>query len=163
MLSQTSEHAIRAVLYLAQQPHGEPVPADRVAAALGAPANYLGKTLNALARRGLLASARGAAGGFRLVRAPEQVALEDVVAAVCDAPRASGTCLLGNRPCNAAVPCAAHARWSAVQEGLHAPLRRTTIADLLAGEANDFSARSRSPRPFPGPRVRPETLERSIP
>ena len=66
MLSQTSEHAIRAVLFLAQQ-HGEPVSADRVAGALGAPANYLGKTLNMLARRGLLASSRGPAGGFRLL------------------------------------------------------------------------------------------------
>ena len=52
MLSQTSEHAIRALLYLAQQPAGEPVPADRIARALGAPGNYLGKTLQLLARRG---------------------------------------------------------------------------------------------------------------
>lgn len=131
MLNQTSEHAIRAVIFLAQQPSGEAVPADRVAGALGAPANYLGKTLHTLARRGLLASSRGPAGGFRLRRAAEEIALADIVAAVSEGPRPSAVCLLGNRPCQAERPCAAHARWSAVQEDLWAPLRGTTVADML--------------------------------
>lgn len=139
MLSQTSEHAIRALLYLAQQAPGEPVPADRIARALGAPGNYLGKTLQLLARRGLLASARGAAGGFRLLRAPNEIALADVVHAVDDGPRPQAVCLLGNRPCRAAAPCAAHAAWSTVQQELWAPLRRTTIADLLEN-AGKFDA-----------------------
>lgn len=140
MLSQTSEHAIRAVLFLAQQPAGELVPADRVAQALGAPANYLGKTLNTLARRGLLASSRGPAGGFRLVGPPEEIALADVVAAVSDRPRPATLCLLGNRPCHAESPCAAHTRWSAVQESLWAPLRRTSIADLFGPAPTKFDA-----------------------
>lgn len=139
MLNQTSEHAIRAVLFLAQQ-RGEPVPADTVARALGAPANYLGKTLNTLARRGLLASTRGASGGFRLVGRPEEIALADVVGAVSDRPRPAARCLLGDRPCHAAAPCAAHARWSAVQDDLWAPLRRTTIADLLDPAPTKFDA-----------------------
>ena len=131
MVSQTSEHAIRAVLFLAQQAEGESVSADRIAQALGAPANYLGKTLNTLAKRGILASTRGSTGGFRLIRRPAQITLADVVRAVDDAPRAMAMCLLGNRPCNAAVPCAAHARWSEIQESRWAPLRRTTIAGLI--------------------------------
>lgn len=131
MLSQTSEHAIRAVLYLAQQAPGESVPADRIAHALGAPGNYLGKTLQLLARQGLLASARGPAGGFRLLRGADEIALADVVGAVSEGPRPRAVCLLGNRPCRAATPCAAHVRWTAVREDLWAPLHRTTIADLL--------------------------------
>ncbi|HEY0020237.1 MAG TPA: Rrf2 family transcriptional regulator [Longimicrobium sp.] len=138
MLSQTSEHAIRAMLYLARQAPGEAVPADRIARALGAPGNYLGKTLQLLARRGLLASTRGPAGGFRLLEAPDRIALADVVAAVDDAPRPSAVCLLGNRPCRAASPCAAHARWSTVQHDLWAPLHRTTIAGLLEPASTKF-------------------------
>jgi Rrf2 family transcriptional regulator, iron-sulfur cluster assembly transcription factor len=49
MLSQTSEHALRAALYLAQQPAGTLATADAIAGALGAPRNYMAKTLNALA------------------------------------------------------------------------------------------------------------------
>ena len=140
MLSQTSEHAIRAVLFLAQQPQGEPVPADRIARALGAPGNYLGKTLQLLARRGLLASTRGPAGGFRLLRDADEIALADVVTAVDDAPRIAAVCLLGNRPCRSASPCAAHAGWSAVQKELWAPLRHTTIADLMGPARMEFDA-----------------------
>jgi hypothetical protein len=59
MLSQTAEHAIRAVLFLAQRAPGEPVAPDAIADALGAPRNYLAKTLNALARQGIVSSMRG--------------------------------------------------------------------------------------------------------
>ena len=134
MLSHTSEHAVRALLYLAQRPAGEVVPAERIAAALGAPANYLAKTLNALAKRGLVTSTRGAAGGFRLSAAPEAITLDEVAEAFGEArPRA--VCLLGDRPCDARVPCPAHARWAAVRDGVREPLRRTTIAGLLSPAA----------------------------
>lgn len=130
MLSQTSEHAIRALLFLAQKDRGEAVPADRIAAALGAPANYLAKTLQALAKRGLLSSTRGPTGGFRLTADPRAVTLADIVEALTE-PRTSGVCLLGNRQCNTAAPCWAHQKWLTVNEALRAPLRSTTLADLL--------------------------------
>lgn len=131
MLSQTSEHAIRALLFLARHPEGEPVPADRVARALGAPANYLGKTLNVLARQGLVASTRGPAGGFRLRRAAGQITLAEVVDAFGEA-RPAALCLMGDRPCDQARPCDAHHQWTAVTCAMRSPLQTTTIADLLA-------------------------------
>lgn len=130
MLSQTSEHAIRALLYLAQHPAGEAVPAERIARALGAPANYLAKTLNALARHGLVSSTRGPAGGFRLRGAASDITLAAVVEAFGET-RIQATCMLGDRPCSAATPCAAHVRWTEVQGAIRAPLRTTSIADLL--------------------------------
>lgn len=45
--------------------------------------------------------------------------------------RAPATCMLGDRPCNERTPCAAHVRWTAVQCAMRAPLRTTSIADLL--------------------------------
>jgi len=132
MLNQTSEHAIRALLFLAQRDRGEAVPAEHIARALGAPANYLAKTLQTLARRGLLSSTRGPSGGFRLVAAPDSVSLASIVEALTE-PRTSGVCLLGNRKCNTAAPCRAHLQWLTVNEALWAPLRSTTLADLLDG------------------------------
>lgn len=130
MLSQTSEHAIRALLYLAQRPAGEAVPAERIARALGAPANYLAKTLNALAKHGLVSSTRGPAGGFCLRGPASEITLAEVVEAFGE-HRAQATCMLGDRPCSAQSPCAAHVRWTAVQGAMQAPLRTTSIADLL--------------------------------
>ena len=50
MLSATADHAVRAVLALASRGGRRPLRADEIAAATGAPHNYLGKTLNALAK-----------------------------------------------------------------------------------------------------------------
>src|SRR6476659_8558089 len=104
MLSQTSEHAIRALLFLAQRPAGEAVPATRIATALGAPANYLAKTLNALARTGMVASTRGPFGGFRLARPADRITLAEVDDSFGEL-RPAATCLLGGRPCDACAPC----------------------------------------------------------
>jgi Rrf2 family protein len=138
MLSQTSEHAVRAVLYLAQRAPGEPVPADVIADALGAPRNYLSKTLNALAKAGIVASMRGPTGGFRLAVPAERLTLEEVVRPF-DEARARRVCLLGGRPCHDDTPCAAHFRWKAVNEDVWAPLRETTVADLLGQELVEAS------------------------
>ena len=71
MVSRTSQHALRAVLYLARRWSEGPVPVDTIAAALGAPRNYLSKTLNALTKAGVLRSARGPMGGFTLAVPPQ--------------------------------------------------------------------------------------------
>lgn len=138
MLSQTSEHAVRAVLYLAQRAQGESVPADVIADALGAPRNYLAKTLNALAKAGIVASMRGPTGGFRLAVSADGLTLEEVIRPF-DEARARRVCLLGGKPCCDEAPCAAHFRWKAVNEDVWAPLRRTTVADLLALKTIDTS------------------------
>lgn len=142
MVTRTSEHAIRALLFLAQRPEGETVPAERIAQALGAPANYLSKTLSALARQGLVGSTRGPAGGFRLRVPAGQVTLAEVVETFDDV-RPRRMCLLGDRPCDGLHPCRAHEAWSRVCAAMHAPLGATTLADLLLppdGHDIEFSA-----------------------
>jgi len=152
MLSQTAEHAIRALLFLAQRPEGEAVPAARIAAALGAPANYLAKTLNALARRGLIASTRGPAGGFRLRRAADRITLAEVDGAFGEV-RAQAMCLLGDRPGSGRHPCRAHAHWEALCEQVRAPLRTTTIADLLRPNTLEIDAGANAGIPGPAARA----------
>jgi Rrf2 family protein len=112
------------------------VPAEEIAAAIGAPRNYLAKTLNALARRGYVAGTRGPGGGFQLavdaVALPISRLIEDF-----DSSPPHVLCLLGGRPCNAATPCAAHDRWLRMWEESLAPLRSTTLADLLGRDEAD--------------------------
>lgn len=145
MLSQTAEHALRAVLYLAQQPPRESVPADAIADALRAPRNYLSKTLNALAKTGIVASMRGPTGGFRLARAPDRLTLEEVVRPFSE-PRVRSVCLMGGKRCADDSPCEAHFRWKAVTEDVLGPLRDTTVADLLGASARELGAAAGVPR-----------------
>lgn len=140
-ISRTADHALRIVLFLAQQDPEELVPAKRVAEALGAPANYLAKTMGMLARAGLLYGMRGPTGGYRLAVAADETS----VAAVIDAvePKVErGACLLGDRPCSDLDPCAAHALWTAMMERSRAALRTTTVADLLDGDLEVLPGRA---------------------
>jgi Rrf2 family protein len=129
-LSQTAEHALRAVLYLARQPNGSRVPAEVIAEALAAPRNYLSKTLGTLAKAGVITSARGPNGGFRLAVPAGELSLSRVIGPFGET-NGSPVCVAGGRPCDTVNPCATHERWSAVQAELLAPMERTTIADLL--------------------------------
>ena len=54
MLSRTAGYAVRAVIVLARAYGKRAISADEIASTLGAPRNYLSKTLNALVRRGIL-------------------------------------------------------------------------------------------------------------
>ena len=130
MPSATADHAIRALLVLASTPGRRFMRADEIAAATGAPQNYMAKTLNALARARLVSSARGPAGGFSLAVDPGSLTLARIVD-LFDAPRLQTRCMLGNAPCNKQRPCIAHDCWTAVMNARRAPLVATTIADLL--------------------------------
>jgi len=142
MLSQTAEYALRAVLYLAEQPHGRPVRVDEIGDALGIPANYLSKTLATLVRLRVLASLRGPHGGFRLAVAPEDLPLMQVVAPFDDIA-ARRHCLLGNPECSDHDSCAAHHAWKRTSEQVEHFFRTTTVADIRPAPAPAPAARGR--------------------
>ncbi len=95
----------------------------------------MSKTLNALAKAGIVASRRGPSGGFTLARPPDRITVQQL-AAVFASERPLARCLLGDRPCSPESPCAAHDRWCAVLDAARAPLA-ITIAELLGSEAPD--------------------------
>ncbi len=81
MISQTTEYALRAVVYLAQHP-SESWTTRQIAAATRVPAGYLSKVLQGLSRSGLINSQRGRHGGFQLTHDPENLTVLEVVNAV---------------------------------------------------------------------------------
>lgn len=133
MLSRTAEYALRAVLFVAGRSEGRPMRVEEVADAIGAPRNYLSKTMHILARDGILTSTRGPRGGFTLAVPAHRLKVSRVIASF-DEPRTSGVCLLGDRPCDALHPCAAHGRWAAILHAAREPLATTTIAQLLGAD-----------------------------
>lgn len=130
MLTTTADHALRALLAIARHGGARPLRVEEIAALTGAPRNYLGKTLGALVKAGVLHSTRGPFGGFSLAIAPHELTIARV-ADLFTEPRAMPRCLLGDGPCDAARPCIAHDRWTALTAAARAPLAETTIADLL--------------------------------
>ena len=132
MFSFTADYALRAILVLARHANGEALRADDIADRTGAPRNYMAKTLNVLAKAGLVTSSRGPQGGFTLACHPRELTVASIIDRFDD-PRPHRRCLLGTGPCDPAHPCAAHERWTAVTAARRTPLTTTTVADLLAG------------------------------
>lgn len=153
MLSQTADHALRALLAIARHGGERPLRVEELAHATGAPRNYLGKTLGALVKAGMLRSVRGPAGGFSLVMDPATITVAHIADLFAEAP-APRRCLLGEGPCDPHRPCIAHARWSAMATSARAPLDTTTLADLLAGPSRASlpasPLRPSEPRPHAG-------------
>jgi Rrf2 family iron-sulfur cluster assembly transcriptional regulator len=131
VLSKTGLHAVRALVALARLPEGAYGGAAHIARQIGAPRNYLGKLLQALAEEGLVESQKGLGGGFRLARDAKDISLLDVIEPIEHVSRWSG-CILGWPECSEVNPCAVHDRWKAVRDAYLRLLRRTTIAELLA-------------------------------
>lgn len=130
MMSKTAVHALRAVAALAGVPEGEFEGTARLAKAIGAPPNYLGKLLQVLAQTGVVVSQKGLGGGFRLARRPERIRLYDVVEPIDHASRRSG-CLMDGGRCSEENPCILHDRWAQVRDAYFRMLEESTIADLL--------------------------------
>jgi Rrf2 family protein len=130
MLSHTAEYALRAVLYIADRGEGEVVRAEELAQAMDVPRNYLSKTLNQLAKFGVLHSVRGRSGGFSLGAAAHRISLLSIVE-VFDPVQRKRTCLLGRSRCSDSNPCPAHERWKGISEQVVAFFRDTTVGDLL--------------------------------
>jgi Rrf2 family protein len=81
-ISAKGEYALKAMLDLSLQPPRRIVPIQEIAARQGIPQRYLEQVLQGLKRAGLLASRRGAAGGYQLARPPEDITAGDVLRAV---------------------------------------------------------------------------------
>ena len=82
-ISAKTEYACIAVLELAiRHGSGEPVRMRELADAHGIPTQFLVQILLQLKGAGVVASTRGAAGGYQLVKSPEQITLGEVMAIV---------------------------------------------------------------------------------
>lgn len=81
MLTQTTETAIRVMIFFASTRPTEPVSVRQLGDAVGGSPTYLAKTLRDLVRARLLESFRGTAGGVKLGAAPEDVTLLAIVEA----------------------------------------------------------------------------------
>jgi len=110
---------------------------------------YLGQIVIPLKAAGLLASQRGAHGGYSLARPPEAITVKDVVEAIegaiapvpCVDPTASagpGEC--GDDPtgCDRATTCVATRVWQKLRDDIVAALSSFTLAEL-ARQAREIS------------------------
>lgn len=134
-ISARTEYAVRAALMLgrAQLEERGPVSADELASEQDLPRKFLEAILADLRRGGVVASQRGAAGGYRLARPAAEATIGSIFRAV-DGPLAEVRGLRPGETTYAGVAEHLPTLWVAVRASLREVLDEVTVAELLAGE-----------------------------
>ncbi len=125
------DYAVRAATELAAAPPG-PVKGDALATRQQIPVKFLENILADLRRAGLVASQRGAEGGYRLARPASEITVADVIRAV-EGPLAD---VHGTPPemVEYTGPATDLAKvWVATRAALRMILEEVTVADIAAG------------------------------
>lgn len=130
-LSTRGEYGVRAMVALAKAYGERPVSLNELAESESISLSYLEQLFAELRKAGLVSAVRGAYGGYRLARPPEQITVGDVVRPLepvsltsCAEPGASRDC------CTRRPDCAARGFWLSVNARLAEALDSTTLADL---------------------------------
>ena len=131
-VSAKADYALRAAVELAAAGEG-PVKGDRIAQAQQIPPNFLENILGDLRNAGLVASRRGAEGGYWLARPAGEISLADVIRAV-DGPLANVRGVRSEQVEYAGTAAPLRDVWVAVRASLRSVLETVTLADLAAGE-----------------------------
>jgi Rrf2 family protein len=127
-LSSEGRYALRALLYLAWT--GELVPAQRISTEAHIPRRLLARILATLSRAGLVESEQGRNGGSKLARPAGRITLRQAVEAV-EGPFGVTNCIMADRICGQASPCALHEAWEKGQQAILDYLATQTLEDFL--------------------------------
>ena len=140
--SRRTDYAIRAAVEIARH-DGARVKRHPIAAAIDAPATVVAQALADLVRGGIVTAFAGRTGGYVLSRPAHQLSIADVVAAVEVEPEPR--CVLEERGCADAAPCALHATLHEAHDAFTERLSEHSLASL-AGLAAPRPRPARTPR-----------------
>jgi len=127
--SPTCQHALRALIYIAEKNAPGPVLVREIAHAAGVPHQSLAKILHALRNHGLVRSTKGPGGGYRLARPRESLRVIDVIEAVDGRVNLDRTCILGLDQCTDYASCALHDVWKLFRENYYTTISNMTLLD----------------------------------
>lgn len=121
-LTTKGRYAVTAMLDLALHATEGPVPLADISQRQGISLSYLEQLFSRLRRQGLVGSARGPGGGYRLARSAADIAVVDVINAIDE--NVNVTRCGGQGDCQDGEPCLTHELWCDLSAQIH---------DFLAG------------------------------
>jgi FeS assembly SUF system regulator len=148
-LSKLTDYAVVVLTQLGRAPATpEPGPlikvgpiqtAPGIAAATGLAEPTVAKVLKLLGQGGLVASTRGARGGYALAKPLSRIPVSDVIVAV-EGPIALAACVDGAVDvCECECKCPMRGRWDPVNTAIKTALSAITLADMANAVAHRFA------------------------
>jgi Rrf2 family iron-sulfur cluster assembly transcriptional regulator len=132
-LTTKSRYAVQAMADLAAHQPARPVALSDIALRQGLSISYLEQLFAKLRRAGLVASNRGAAGGYGLARPAGAIRVADIVRAVDEEIRTTACKPGSNRSCNGtSARCVTHDLWDELGRQIDIFLNAITLEDVVA-------------------------------
>ncbi len=155
-LTRATEYAFRSMRYLASQKEERWYSIQEIAEAENMPIQFLAKVMQHLTQAGLVHSACGKTGGYRLGKPAAQIMMADVLLAM-EGPLNVNSCLMYPAECKFFDICKCHGVWEELQAAMMKVLQSHTIADVsYAPVSQPPRARRKAPaKPPAKPRALP--------
>lgn len=128
-LTRLTDYGIVMLAHLAGREPGASRNARELAQETQLPLPVVSKILKGLSREGLLASHRGAKGGYSLGRPAGEITVPEMIAAL-EGPIALTECTQHPGACPQELSCHVRAPWQRINQAVRDALARITLADL---------------------------------
>lgn len=130
-ISTKGRYALRMMLDLAINDNGEYIPIKAIAARQKISEKYLEQIISILSRAGFVISVRGAQGGYKLARKPEEYTV-GMILRLTEGSLAPVACLDREmNDCDRAENCATLPLWKELYEAINNVVDHKTLADLV--------------------------------
>ena len=127
-----TQHALRALIYLANHGGAQPVLARVIADSETIPRAFLSKILHRLRMRGLLVSTMGPGGGYALARPAGDIRMSDVIDTFDELRGLRTQCILGRVTCSGHADCPLHQHWRSMMNDFSTGIANLTLAEIAA-------------------------------
>lgn len=131
-ITRETDYAIRCVLYLLEK-SDRVANVQEIAKAKAIPKSFLSKILQKLTKAGIAESCRGAKGGFKIVRGPEEINLLDIIEAI-EGPVSMNRCAVNNKVCGLSRICSVHPVWIKLRKNIEDNLKRIKFGELIKSQ-----------------------------
>ncbi len=137
-LNTKGRYAVMAMAELARHASDAALPLSQIAEQQKLPLPYLEQLFLQLRRAGLVDSARGRLGGYRLARGTSEISVADVMSAVEEETHFT-RCTDEAHGCQGGERCITHGLWQGLSDATSAYLKSVTLNDIVASKGNSLT------------------------
>jgi Rrf2 family iron-sulfur cluster assembly transcriptional regulator len=139
-LTTKGRYAVTAMLDLALHAQEKPITLADISQRQGISLSYLEQLFSRMRKQGLVASARGPGGGYRLSRAANEINVAQVITAVDE--KVTVTRCEGRGDCQNGNPCLTHELWCNLSDQIYDFLNGISLGQLVEEQhVKDVAAR----------------------
>lgn len=137
MISTRGRYALRVLIDLAEHIEAGYVPMKDIAKRQGISLKYLERIVPVLTKNGIIGGVQGKGGGYRLLKAPEECRIGDVLR-LTEGNLAPVACLERSAaPCERTLKCRTYPMWVELHQVINNFFDSKTLADMVKSDIAD--------------------------